>query len=84
MSAVTIHTTTGGSLPRSPELVAATRALETAEDGFTLIRTPEYTELAATAVRELVGRQVEAGITIVGDGEYGKAMTTSHDFGAWW
>lgn len=84
MSAVTIHTTTAGSLPRSPELVAATRALETAEDRFTLIRTPEYTELAATAVRELVARQVEAGITIVGDGEYGKAMTTSHDFGAWW
>ncbi len=84
MSDLTIATTTAGSLPRSPELVAATGALAVADDGFTLIQTDEYRELAARAVRDLVARQVEAGITIVGDGEYGKAMTASHDFGAWW
>ncbi|WP_172655889.1 cobalamin-independent methionine synthase II family protein [Demequina maris] len=84
MSELTIQTTTAGSLPRSPELVAATAALEVAEDGFTLVQTDEYKDLAGQAVRNLVQRQVDAGITIVGDGEYGKAMTASHDFGAWW
>ena len=84
MTDVTIQTTTAGSLPRSPELVAATQALGVAEDGFTLIRTDEYIELAAAAVNDVVARQIEAGITIVGDGEYGKAMTTAQDFGAWW
>lgn len=84
MSELTIQTTTAGSLPRSPELVEATKALQLADDGFTLLRTPEYNELSAAAVRDLVQRQLDAGLTIVGDGEYGKAMTASHDFGAWW
>lgn len=84
MPDLTIQTTTAGSLPRSPELVAATQALDVAEDGFTLVQTDEYRELARQAVVDLVARQVEAGITLVGDGEYGKAMTASHDFGAWW
>ncbi|WP_062377809.1 cobalamin-independent methionine synthase II family protein [Demequina pelophila] len=81
---VTIQTTTSGSLPRTPELAAANAALAKAEDGFTLVRTPEYDELAEQAVKDIVKRQVEAGITIVGDGELGKAMSASHDFGAWW
>lgn len=84
MSDLTIATTTSGSLPRTPELVEATKALAVADDGFTLIPTDEYRELAARAVADLVRRQVDAGITIVGDGEYGKAMTAAHDFGAWW
>ncbi|WP_174447474.1 cobalamin-independent methionine synthase II family protein [Demequina subtropica] len=84
MPELTIQTTTSGSLPRSPELVEATKALEIAEDGFTLVQTDEYKELAAEAVAALVKKQVDAGITIVGDGEYGKAMTAAHDFGAWW
>ncbi|WP_084101987.1 cobalamin-independent methionine synthase II family protein [Demequina sp. NBRC 110051] len=84
MSDVTIETTTAGSLPRSAELVEATKALTVAEDGFTLVQTDEYKEAAAAAVTALVKRQLEAGITRVGDGEYGKAMTASHDFGAWW
>ncbi|SEI83392.1 cobalamin-independent methionine synthase II family protein [Demequina mangrovi] len=84
MSELIIDTTTAGSLPRSPELVEATKALEVAEDGFTLIPTDEYRETAAQAVADLVQKQVDAGITIVGDGELGKAMTASADFGAWW
>lgn len=84
MTDVTIRTTTAGSLPRSPELVDATAALSVAEDGFTLERTEEYNALSRAAVSSLVKRQVDLGITDVGDGEYGKAMTASHDFGAWW
>ena len=29
-------------------------------------------------------RQAETGIDVVNDGEYGKAMRSSMDFGAWW
>ena len=36
------------------------------------------------AVDEIVRRQAETGIDIVNDGEYGKAMRSSMDFGAWW
>ncbi|WP_062517251.1 cobalamin-independent methionine synthase II family protein [Demequina gelatinilytica] len=84
MTELTIQTTTSGSLPRSAELVEATKALQVAEDGFTLIPTDEYRERAAQAVAELVRKQIEVGLTIVGDGEFGKAMTASADFGAWW
>ncbi|GMA37542.1 hypothetical protein [Demequina litorisediminis] len=84
MSDLTIETTTAGSLPRSAELVETTKTLKVAEDGFTLIQTDEYKEKAAAAVTALVKRRLDAGITRVGDGEYGKAMTASHDFGAWW
>jgi len=79
-----IETTTAGSLPRSPELIAANAARAFADDGFTLLRTPEYDELVAQAVNGIVARQKEAGITLVGDGEFGKAMSTAIDYGAWW
>ena len=32
----------------------------------------------------VVASQREAGVTIVNDGEYGKAMTSAVDYGAWW
>src|ERR1700741_5199364 len=37
-----------------------------------------------SAIGDIVRRQVEAGIDVVNDGEYGKAMRSSMDFGAWW
>ncbi|WP_432520265.1 cobalamin-independent methionine synthase II family protein [Kineococcus sp. SYSU DK006] len=73
-----------GSLPRTPELIAANEARRTAEDGFTLERTPEFERLLTDAVVDLVRRQAELGVTIVGDGEYGKAMSSAVDYGAWW
>jgi 5-methyltetrahydropteroyltriglutamate--homocysteine methyltransferase len=36
------------------------------------------------AVADIVRRQAETGVDIVNDGEYGKAMRSSMDFGAWW
>nr|WP_182977057.1 hypothetical protein [Arthrobacter cheniae] len=36
------------------------------------------------AVVDLVQRQKDLGITIPGDGEYGKAMSNAEDYGAWW
>jgi 5-methyltetrahydropteroyltriglutamate--homocysteine methyltransferase len=79
-----IQTSHAGSLPRTPELLAANDARELSDDGFTLQRTPEFDRLLTDAVRDLVRRQAEAGITIPGDGEYGKAMTSAVDYGAWW
>ncbi|WP_167143227.1 cobalamin-independent methionine synthase II family protein [Canibacter zhoujuaniae] len=79
-----IETSHAGSLPRSAELIAANAARTFAEDGLTLERTAEFDELLANAVEQLVARQLAAGITIPGDGEYGKAMSSAVDYGAWW
>lgn len=80
----TIPTTTAGSLPRTARLIDAHRARGFAADGFTLEPTPEVDALTAQAVAEVVSRQRNAGITLVGDGEFGKAMTSAVDYGAWW
>ncbi len=82
MSAV--PTTTSGSLPRTAALIEANGARALAADGFTLQSTPEFDALTATAVSDVVERQREAGITLPGDGEFGKAMTGAVDYGAWW
>lgn len=79
-----IQTTTAGSLPRSEELIEANKARRVAEDGFTLETSPEFESLVQTAVNDVVAKQREAGITLVGEGEYGKAMSNTLDYGAWW
>lgn len=79
-----IQVSHAGSLPRTPELIAANAARRIADDGFTLERTPEFDALLSDAVIDLVERQTALGVTIPGDGEYGKAMTSAVDYGAWW
>jgi 5-methyltetrahydropteroyltriglutamate--homocysteine methyltransferase len=79
-----IQTTHAGSLPRTPELIAANDARQLGDDGFTLKRTKEFDGLLTDAVSDLVARQAKIGITVPGDGEYGKAMTSAVDYGAWW
>ncbi|GAB3850631.1 cobalamin-independent methionine synthase II family protein [Nesterenkonia populi] len=73
-----------GSLPRTPELIKANAAREFEEDGLTLRRTPEFERLLAEAVQGLVARQAAQGVSHPGDGEYGKAMRSAVDYGAWW
>ncbi|WP_017792892.1 cobalamin-independent methionine synthase II family protein [Leucobacter salsicius] len=80
----TIQTTTAGSLPRTDALIEANAARTFEDDGFTLVSTPEHTALVDAAVREVVQQQLEAGITQPGDGEFGKAMSSAVDYGAWW
>ncbi|MGO1629744.1 MAG: cobalamin-independent methionine synthase II family protein, partial [Microbacterium sp.] len=70
-----IRTTTAGSLPRTQALIDANAAREFEDDGFTLKSTPQYRELVADAVSDVVERQRRAGITHPGDGEFGKAMS---------
>lgn len=79
-----VATTTSGSLPRTRALIEANGARTLADDGFTLESTPEFDALTAQAVADVVERQRDAGITLVGDGEFGKAMSSPVDYGAWW
>lgn len=79
-----IETTTAGSLPRTDALIEANAAREFEADGFTLKTTPEHTALVDAAVQQVVQRQRDAGITQPGDGEFGKAMSSAVDYGAWW
>jgi len=79
-----IQTTTAGSLPRTSALMAANAARTVSDDGFTLESTPEFDRLVREAVADVVERQRSAGVTLVGDGEFGKAMSNANDFGAWW
>jgi len=80
----TIATTTSGNLPRTQSLIEANAARTFADDGFTLQSSPEFEQLTAAAVADVVQKQRDAGITQVGDGEFGKAMSNAVDYGAWW
>jgi 5-methyltetrahydropteroyltriglutamate--homocysteine methyltransferase len=73
-----ILTTHAGSLPRPQELLDLNRLVIDGEvDGEELAR------LLRSHVADVVDRQVECGIDIVNDGEFGKAMTRASDYGAW-
>jgi 5-methyltetrahydropteroyltriglutamate--homocysteine methyltransferase len=63
-----IATTHVGSLPRGPELVPLLIARDRGED----YDSTEFERLVQAAVDEAVQRQVEAGVSIVSDGELGK------------
>ncbi|MGV1007691.1 MAG: cobalamin-independent methionine synthase II family protein [Dermatophilaceae bacterium] len=74
-----IEVTHAGSLPRPDALLEAnrTRLAQGGElDGFD--------EILAQSVQEVVRRQLEVGVTVPNDGEYGKSMSGKVDYGAWW
>ena len=79
-----ILTTHAGSLPRSPELIAANAARPVGEDGLTPEPTDEFREVLAQAVHDVVARQREIGISIPNDGEYGHLMGSAVNYGSWW
>jgi 5-methyltetrahydropteroyltriglutamate--homocysteine methyltransferase len=70
-----ILTTHVGSLPRPDDLV-----------GLYGQDAPESKLLPRleSAIADVVRQQTAAGIDVVNDGEFGKAMRRSMDFGAWW
>src|SRR5699024_5138580 len=77
-SADRILTTHAGNLPRTPALLEANAARQAG-------RGPEdFAGFLAGEVTGLVERQLAAGVDVVGDGEYGKAMSSPVDYGAWW
>src|ERR1700730_2503740 len=70
-----ILTTHVGSLPRPDDLMALYAANASDEKLQPRLR---------VAAGDIVRQQAESGIDVVNDGEYGKAMRSSMDFGAWW
>lgn len=70
-----ILTTHVGSLTRPDDLMALYAANAPDEKLQPRLR---------TAVGDIVRQQAESGIDVVNDGEYGKAMRSTMDFGAWW
>lgn len=74
-----ILTTHVGSLPRSERLIRANAARR---DGS--IDEADFQQILTEETQAVVDRQVEIGIDIVNDGEYGHAMSQAVDYGAWW
>ena len=74
-----ILTTQTGSLPRPDSLIELTRSLRKGD----VDKATHRAQLQA-AVNDVVKRQCDIGIDVVGDGEYGKAMSQKVDYGAWW
>jgi 5-methyltetrahydropteroyltriglutamate--homocysteine methyltransferase len=70
-----ILTTHVGSLPRPDDLMV----LYAANASDDRLRPRLH-----AAVGDIVRQQAEFGVDVVNDGEYGKAMRSSLDFGAWW
>ncbi|HQT80222.1 MAG TPA: cobalamin-independent methionine synthase II family protein, partial [Rhodopila sp.] len=75
-----ILTTHVGSLPRPDPLIEANRKRLAGEG----VDEADFQQQLAAAVVDVVRRQVDAGIAIPGDGEYGKAMGSRVNYGAWW
>lgn len=74
-----IQTTHVGSLPRTERLQKANLARREGE-----LPEADFQKILTEEVQAVVAQQVETGIDIVNDGEYGHAMTDPVDYGAWW
>lgn len=74
-----IRTTHVGSLPRTPELLEANhrRAQGALND-------KEFHAILERSVDEVVKRQVDLGLDIINEGEYGHITSGAVDYGAWW
>jgi 5-methyltetrahydropteroyltriglutamate--homocysteine methyltransferase len=75
-----IRTSHAGSLPRPDDLIELNRARLTGGD----VDEEHFQQQLSEAVGEVVARQHQLGISTPGDGEYGKAMGSRVNYGAWW
>jgi 5-methyltetrahydropteroyltriglutamate--homocysteine methyltransferase len=75
-----ILTTHAGSLSRPPDLIAMGRARAAGENKDDAA----YAQCLAASVAEVVKKQHELGVDIPDDGEFGKPVGGSYDYGAWW
>lgn len=75
-----ILTSHAGSLPRPESLIELGRARESGE----AVDETKAQDLLRQAVSDVVKQQVDTGITVPGDGEYGKAMGHKVNYRAWW
>jgi 5-methyltetrahydropteroyltriglutamate--homocysteine methyltransferase len=75
-----ILTTHAGSLSRPADIIALSRARSAGESK----KDDAYAACLAASVAEVVRKQLELGIDIPDDGEFGKPVAGSYDYGAWW
>jgi 5-methyltetrahydropteroyltriglutamate--homocysteine methyltransferase len=75
-----ILTSHAGSLPRPDDLIELNRRRLDGEG----VDEEEYAARLQEATVEVVRRQVELGIDLPNDGEYGHIMGAKVDYGAWW
>src|ERR1700733_5274024 len=75
-----ILTSHAGSLPRPDALIEANRIRASGENADEA----QFQAQLRAAVRDVVSRQKELGIDLPGDGEFGKAMGSRVNYGAWW
>ena len=75
-----VLTSHAGSLPRPDHLIEQNRRRLTGEG----VDEAEFQQELRAAVVDVVRRQREVGIDVPGDGEYGKAMGSRVNYGAWW
>jgi 5-methyltetrahydropteroyltriglutamate--homocysteine methyltransferase len=78
-----ILTTHAGALPRPDDLLALNAEIFQAQQSGQVHDANVHRQLLRRAVGDVVQRQADLGIAIVNDGEYGKAMRTRLDYGAW-
>ncbi|KAB3521059.1 epoxyalkane--coenzyme M transferase [Corynebacterium sp. zg254] len=74
-----IKTTHVGSLPRTQELLEANNRWSAGE-----IQREEFEDILRDGIAQVVKRQVDLGIDIVNEGEYGHVTSGAVDYGAWW
>jgi 5-methyltetrahydropteroyltriglutamate--homocysteine methyltransferase len=75
-----ILTTHAGSLSRPACLIAIGRARAAGESKDDAA----FAQVLAAAVFDVMRKQRELGIDIPDDGEFGKPVASSYDYGAWW
>src|ERR1700692_2879150 len=75
-----ILTTHAGSLSRPANLIAMSKGIAVGERKGD----PAYAQCVASSVAEVVKKQRELGVDIPDDGEFGKPVGGSYDYGAWW
>ena len=74
-----ILTSHAGSLPRPDALIEANHQREAGKADEA-----SFQKSLTAAVNDVVRRQVAAGISVPGDGEYGKSMGSKINYRAWW
>src|SRR5271165_5055974 len=79
-SASGIQTTHVGSLPRPDDVIELAGRRQAGE----AIDPAAYQARLAEAVVDVVRLQHQVGISVPGDGEYGKEMGQRVNYGAWW
>src|ERR1700685_2607941 len=75
-----ILTTHAGSLSRPANLIAMNKAIAVGESKGDAA----YAQCLASSVADVVKKQRELGVDIPDDGEFGKPVGGSYDYGAWW